>query len=338
MKQRFDTIKTAIPLEIVKIRDERDFRRTTQDDEGVVLSEILNYKLEKPLGLSVFQVKKTAGAVELIIEGSAKLLGLEYAEGVNIDNIGRWFEPVLQMGAVEFGKDEAVRRAKLYRVDVTDNIPVTHPVSEYISAFRQHALPERWVREPYATGIAFRKLNANHTRFIAYSPFDRMMKHPEEISLLNGERLRGMLRNESNHRTLDSMRRAFRLGAGDIMLSDVLRSQERVNLKAFDRLFSVEPNRYWKHETVMELMKRVKSMHELNNEVVYRFYVEAFGGDVRSFHEQVLKRLLSPGSNPSSYKRKFRQMATGRERRRGTPGASRQAELMNEVREYLKAS
>ena len=217
---RLDSLKLKIPLENVELQNDCFLEKTLTRHDGFVKSEqeTLDQDMNKVVGLKNIIVNQG-----VLVELSAKILGDDYLQGININNIERIAEAVSP-----FMKILSFEDAELLRCDCTTNIVVDN-VRESIAALRLGKSNSGYKVDDYKTalnnGIVFTGRQVSYkNRQIYYNKQVEMKlaRNKDFLSSLNHQvefydSLKPLLRIEQNISRKAPIRKRFRTKNTDIL-------------------------------------------------------------------------------------------------------------------------
>lgn len=304
--QRVDSLKMAIPSELLTITKESAFKMSL--DEDVITHRTWKNTKQYP-GLNQIAIGYGSGG-NTQLQVSAKLLGNDYAEGINKNNIENAFEIIKKWGHIDFDNAEVLNHATVRGVDVFKNINVNeeYGVGRYVDALKTRALPPGRVEKTTKWGkqsvVWRRQVKSYKERMIAYDKVAELMKAKNKDLLMLHDKAKIMgdyenvLRFEMNTDARGAFRKIReRFNISDNNLSSVLESETNVLWNIYQRMVNHEPNtqlKIWDNtdETQFESWKDAK------DEIGLRTIVEMYDGNFREVKEFMMK-FYSSKSNPT---------------------------------------
>ena len=230
-----DTLKFSVSPEAISPKKGKYQTLLRVDEAGELVPHRKTLQKSKGeyLGLGVLDFQRE----QVVCEISAKVLHGDYFRGITLDTVEQAVERIASYGVAEIDTGLFLETAKLFRVDVTNNVPVgdvTGTLRELWACsvnqfYETEMYPKRGARGQ--DGIAFK---GRGERLIAYDK-EREMRNKKESLHLDAPRFAGVLRVESSFRKLDAMRKRFDV-EGEPQLLDVLKSNRNPNLETLDNI------------------------------------------------------------------------------------------------------
>lgn len=239
---KLDTLRIQTPLEYLKDDIELSFfdriERTGADDSLDVQRCYLELKNEcRPLGVS--GIKVLDHAIDYTISG--KILGKEYYDLINKNNIEKVFETLNNETGIYIDTEKAIENSDILRCDVTENLEVKNPMDlqEYIGSLCLIPENSKFDVTSYKTeSVVFKhKGRTVRERLIFYLKYPEIVKDKELIKLLDHagvNRFSNVLRAETNIGKFQDIRDRFKVKENK--LYSVLSSNEKPLLQVYDHV------------------------------------------------------------------------------------------------------
>jgi hypothetical protein len=233
---RIDSNKIEAPLYLLKdYKKDRFIQKTLSNPEtGNIISSGI-YTNGLGLGIKNVTINENKGVFSL--ETSAKVLGEQYKDGINLNTIERVLDAVNATGIVSINKGEFIDTGKFLRLDVTDNIKIDGAKDmDIVDALMSLRGNSKFQATPYKRtknyGVTF-KNNASsfRERLIAYSKIHDIKKDRSLLDIVPYTHLAKefdkVWRVESNIAEFRKIRE--HLGVLDTGINSVLNSSAKVN-------------------------------------------------------------------------------------------------------------
>ena len=256
---KVDSISLKVPLEKVEITTKEQPPTNQQIDweTGEINFEKRRYREKLGFGLNSFSTEKVRGTAEIGL--SAKILGAEYFDGINQNNVKQVSENIKKVGVFKIS-EETLLGAEVLKLDTTENLrPEEIPVQRMIRSLHTGIVNTRYDAKGYggakATGVVFQAgAKSNSTRFLAYSKQDEMHRlsklksHSEFFNSLGAdfyrllEVARGVLRVELNLRDHKRIRERLDVEKelGIFQLATILESEQKPTFDVATDIFKPE--------------------------------------------------------------------------------------------------
>lgn len=219
---RLDTLKILVPNHYVK---HVDFGGMTK------VFDVYRYVFKDVLGMKMVQVSDEG----VILEGSSKLLGGEYKEGLNKENIHEFFEAFKSFVEVD---EKAYSESIVLMCDPFNDLRVSKNVDDYVLALRLSMIDSNYVVDFRTRGgysLSFKRKVKTYNEYIrVYNKYKELVRNRKEALKLGYENFKGVLRVEQRLSSFKRIREIFCVE--DNKLGLVLNSDEKVNLKALKRV------------------------------------------------------------------------------------------------------
>jgi len=253
---RVDSNTIEVPFDAIKHIDTTYLTHSQENKGGSIIKDLHRIKSnDLPFGISgieINNIRKTAR-----VETSAKILGADYLEGININTYSKWIDSINSLGIIELDKNSCFELGTFNKIDTTNNIDFTNlydldkDFNEVLGLLEVASLNDRFLVVPYNRkdnqGIEYRgnqKSEKNRLtmyrkyldlRKSANKDFINSFKNP--IAFL--ESTKNILRIEQNHTTFRSIRN--RLETPSNKINEVLQNGKNPNLKMLDKI--TQPHR-----------------------------------------------------------------------------------------------
>jgi hypothetical protein len=247
---RFDTMTIAIPTDSIRGVRRESFVENQQTDlqTGLVVTTQQAKNDHLPIGVSKIQYKEGRDYLATI---SAKTLGQDYLEGINLNNWDKAIEsisPILDIDINSLWEANPI----IHRCDNTDNIflsDIGHSKNEICrslySANRNERFIPKWYESKRKLGVEFFGTQQEKNRLIVYDKKLDLLKHqnkdfiksiPNPVKMFNdAERT---LRFETNHTSFRSMKNRFDVSKNH--LQEMLNSQSKVNYNYLNKVLKFD--------------------------------------------------------------------------------------------------
>ena len=176
-------------------------------------------------GISYITHNEFSGKTD--IEVSAKVLGNDYRQGININNIERLSDAINATGVIEITTDELLM-TQPYRVDVNQTIELSQLPKNAVDAMNLLKVQKGYQFAPYPKGITItRKAKSRNDRGNMYAKKDELLmasnkgyikQFPKVLDTFTDN----SFRIEHQLRKLEDIRKAYNIGTKDIELKQVL--------------------------------------------------------------------------------------------------------------------
>lgn len=240
------------------------------------------------------------------VEGSAKALGDQYYDLINIDTVERLIEGINDTGCIKLNVPGAIAASELLKVDTTQNLILPSSSLMYVNSLNEIRLNSKYQVDPFRrrtnTGIVFKgKQTSFKERQIFYDKLVEIRKDEELIKVVGWNKLeaqfKGVLRVESNFTAKQKIRDYC---GGRSNLLAVLQADAKPNYSLFRKiagktnsipLFSEYEG--YKLMDIEKLEGRKKIIADLN------------------FDPDLINQFIDSrvGGNNSRYKREYRELA-----------------------------
>lgn len=159
---KLDTISLTTSTKYIREANKHKFERNIKNKSNGLrmISHSLN---TNAYGIGNATINETFNKVSLTL--NSKLLGNNYHLGITSDTIGQLVHHLSQEGLdldIDF-----INECKLKRVDVTDDIQITKPYSEYINSLN-HLTASKFTKTAYDTGIVFKEKLKYHKLYTTF--------------------------------------------------------------------------------------------------------------------------------------------------------------------------
>lgn len=312
--QRVDSMDISISSDLITITNKDKFQR-----QNVLHGELVaeSFSGQRFPGLNGISVGYSSGN-NTLIKVSAKLMGNDYAEGINKNNIEKAFDTIKKFGALDFDNQEFYDNAVLRSVDVFKNVKVNpeYGVGRYVDALKTRAIPPNRIDKTAKWGkksvVWKRNVSSYKERMIAYDKVMELMKHTNKEFLMLHDKSKIMadyenvLRFETNTGASGAMKKIReRFNTEDNNLCSVLESESNVLWKIYERMVSEENsnqlNIWDNHDT-----SAFDSWSDCVSEIGLRTIIEMFDGNYDSVKSYML-RFYGEKSNPTREIKKIKQ-------------------------------
>lgn len=247
---RFDTMTIAIPTDSIRRVRMESFVGNQQTDYGT--GQVVTTEQAKsdhlPIGVSKIQYKD---GKDYLVTISAKTLGQDYLEGINLNNWDRAIDgisPILDIDANILWDNNPI----IHRCDNTDNILLSDIGyskreicrSLYSSKRNERFIP-KWFESKKELGVVFNGSQQEKHRFTIYDKYldlnkvenkDFLRSIPNPMKMYNDAEK--SIRFEANHTTFRSMRNRFDVSKNH--LQEMLNSNSKVNYNYLNKVLKYD--------------------------------------------------------------------------------------------------
>lgn len=178
----------------------------------------------------------------VVVEFSSKILKEKYPECINRNTVEEALTN-LSCDAIQFNTIRLLENARCGRIDVTDDLRVTHDVPDYVAALSICGACNRFEIIPYSReSILFRnKAKSFHESISFYGKFEEIQNDPI-CEWIGSYIFRNVLRAEQRIISFRKIREKFKLPDGDPMFQDILESTYLHNFEMFQKLKMTIPD------------------------------------------------------------------------------------------------
>jgi hypothetical protein len=343
-KLRIDSLKVKFPSDFVRsVRDESFIQHLTlvgnngELRKGRKSLDRKSHASGDVVGLKNIELREDFSILEI----SAKVLRERYHELISLENIEEVVSRVNGTGIITLAPS-FLDHAQVLKCDCTSDLHVSRDVGEYLQSLKTIAfLNPKYHAKPYKrTGLVLRReVSSYGERLLLYDKFTEVMRDKDRKAL-KADNFRDVLRVESNHVELRSIRKRLGLPEGDIRLMDALSSKENPNLKIFSNVFD-SPDIAEAKARYDRLRANGEPMHKLEKRYGRENIIADCNHDMRLVRE-FLKGKYSEGSNISHIVREYSELLADM-LARGEAGEESRAltfdtECIGELRELLKVA
>lgn len=237
---RLDSTKILVPNEVINHVNRYDFiLKQDANGDGVLISDKLQ---TTQTGLNGFKSIIIDNRTQTTtVELSAKILGSNYFEGINLNTVSQAVETINKTGIITFDVNRFLDKSQVLRCDVTDNIKPEVTGETFYKTLA--SLP---IAQKYRTDLFNRKNNLGVTwngqqktirdRIIFYDKTldiirDKQFKNSPYAHKLYND-FKGVVRVESNHSQFKQLNKIF----GTRSLTGILESDVKTNYQIFNRI------------------------------------------------------------------------------------------------------
>lgn len=314
--QRLDSVKLSIPSELITLQDP-----SLYDYDTIRQGELVSKKFTKENKRAGFNEivigygGKTGG--KTTIDLSAKVLGMNYREGINCNNIDFVLDEVQKEYAISFNKNEFMDNVECRRSDVCNNIPIKKGAGGYIKALNL-IVPSQKIQKCSFTDesiIFHRNVKTYKERLIVYNKVRELSKakNKDFVGIYGEDVLRtfgNTLRVEANVMGKGYVRTAQRLfGTNDVKLASILNSDRNVCYQIYKRMIEENSNRneIKFYDNMLEQYDTLSNMIKMEGMVSI---VKRLDGDWTAIKELIMRfAQRSSKYKPSAALKTFRRLA-----------------------------
>lgn len=242
------------------------------------------------------------GESEIKIEGSAKALGQNYLEGININTIEQYLHEINKSGLIEIDKNTFIENAVVYRADITDNLKVKN-IEKTLMDLKILSANNYYDTKPYHSGMVITSRHKkDKERLIAYDKFSDVSKdtiaNRELAKVFDINKARNVFRIESNNKTFRRLRTNLNLSNNKTpTLLDVLQSESKPNYNIFTKMFEIKPESKIKtYGAIQMLLELGYKQHQIEKELGMRAIVESYNYNFETI--KTMLNMTTKGRNP----------------------------------------
>ncbi len=285
---------------------EKYFYRKNLFDEttGELLKDtsILNSSrlLKKPLGIKNIEYNRTMGEVKLYI--TSKCLKQDYKKLISIESIDDVLNSVNESGFIEIIPDLVKKTAKVTSLDLTRDVPISKPTSNYLKDLRILGTQGNFRIKNYKSGVEiYSEARSNTQRMVIYSKYEELnskkVAKTELLKHIDKEDFKDKLRIEANLRNPDMIRKYFKIKKDeDIMLLSILEHKSNVLSNYFNYMWPTLKI----EKSFEDIWYATLSPAETAKRIGEKVIIEKCGFNRNNIREY-LKSLLLGKKNPSYY-------------------------------------
>ena len=326
---RLDTIKLKFPADLVTTINDASFVREVRSSGGVEVSDKLT---ANRIGLGCKSIEIDNLKRDVVVELSAKILKGGYFDLININTVNQCFDTINSIGIVKLKTNDVIDQAMLLRADVTKNLVVKGPLSQYVEALNHLRVNNRYKVDTYRqknnNGIVFQgKQSSFKERMIFYDKAidvsrDKLLQAEVSLPKLLND-FSHVLRCETNIAQLRKIRELC--GGGNSLLS-VLKSDANPNLYLFNKVNSKSVN--------LELFSQFDGMpfYQVEKLMGQQQIIKELQYDMDLIYQFIESRVRG---NVSRYKRRYRSLCY--EMQQGRADAINN-DLLIEIEQQLKVA
>jgi hypothetical protein len=323
-----------ITLDRIKIKTNSRYVKHMDTISSSVISrnnieEAVRYNQGKPYKLYINNSLKDN---KCNIEFSAKVLGDEYYQLINKDNIRQCLENINGLGLCRFEVEDIVNESEVMSLDITSDIsgisiPDRIAVKSCLRYINKYHI-EKYSRDGI-TIMKDAKTPNRKERLIIYDKY-KELHNADNRAFINSiddayamfSRFYGKFRVEANVKTHKQIRDLFQVES--IKLLDVLHSDANPLLTLFDNIFNVPDTRVYKVDETQTLLS-----YESFNDMKDALILKACDNDLEKV-DLLLKNYLAPTTNKKVYRDKFIKLLNNT-----NPATNMNFTIMKKVREEI---
>lgn len=269
------------------------------------------------------------------IEVSAKILAERYFENISLENICDVIQRINESDLIEIDDVETLNSAICFRVDSTNNLILPEGMKKKVISDLSlvFSRSERYDLKPYLNGglVITSKQSSKPMRLILYDKYEEMTssKHKKTFKGINPEPFKNVLRVESNHRQLKTIRSIFGLKPkSECYLMDILKSDNNPNLSLVSEVFPKKGIEQ-KVDYTLEILQSSQDLHKIRTLLGSIDIIKFCNYDDVIVYNYLKSKLKG---NISRYVREFRQiMKTIKEIDKDFTGACESLELVKKL-------
>jgi len=274
---KLDTISLTTSTEYIRQADKHKFERNIKDKSNghQMISHSLN---TNAFGIGNASINETFNKVSLTL--NSKLLGDNYHLGITLGTINQLVHNLSKEG-LDLDPD-FVNECKLKRIDVTDDIQITKPYSEYINSLN-HLTAPKFTKTAYNTGIVFKEKLKHHKLYTTFYSKDFQPNNDKHFFKKYPEVMKHFDK---------TLRMETKLGKGgtiskhlnSVMLPEIL-SAESLNKQVLQKIISKQDSFPYLYETDEFSIAEEKDL-------IYTKYLnEVYNGDREAIKKHLKRKL-----------------------------------------------
>lgn len=330
-----DTLKVQFPTEL-SIFDVNQYNKTIKYYTEFK-NESISYQLAPGNsfpGISNILINQN----NTVIEFSSKLIPDLYSEMININTVEKYFDAINETKLIQFNTPELISNCKVFRCDVTNNMPLNSDVCSYINLLSIFKLNNKFDCKHYINESVIFTYDAKEKylkeRLQIYNKYPELLKaeNKEFIKKINPEEFKNILRFESRISNLKLMRKSFNIK--DTNLLSLLNSNTPVNSNLFNKVTDISKHRIEEFKT-LKILLEMKSKLKLSQ-------IRNLQGDLAiiktcNYDINIIKSLLKINStaNNSRYVRHYKELIHSVNDKNNSYSIDAK---INEIKEYLKVA
>ena len=266
--------------------------KTISVEKGYLQKDLL------PFGVKSIDCINTFDDFKIILELSAKTLKENYDKSINKNTVDQLINNI-SSESISF-KPENFYSSQVLKFDPNNNININKPKYKYIQALSFLKMNSRVKVDPYLknNGIVITKNVKTKNisfRMSIYDKFYDMVSgtSKEMQEFINPEIFRNKLRIETNQRHFKQFRKYLNINTNEIQLSDLLNSNEKVNLKVFNEI-----TKGYQFELFDNPKYENMNWNEFKNRISIETIIKECNFDINLIRE-LIKTKLSKNTKPS---------------------------------------
>jgi hypothetical protein len=292
-----DSVSLVFPISAIRRKEiEGEMRIAQMFDRILGRREVIVFERLKGLKSLIIDWDRERAKFQF----SAKVLGKDYFNLINKNNIEQVFEIINSLEIVEFYTDRVLEYGEVVNCDFTANLKVTEPVRRYIFDLYMEAkkYSRKFFIKSYKGSVVFEEAKKiKPLRFIVYDKYSEMLKKKDHD--LGIEKFRNVLRLEINAKTKKNVRDLA--GVETNRLLDILNSKANPYLKVFEKLFRNKLELILDEKSILEGLEKkdIRKYYEAKGVIHafealedYKSFLVFEGGYSESNARKVLRDLL----------------------------------------------
>ncbi len=341
-----DSFKIEAPVSVLKRFNQNSSEIQVVQGDRYCRGEMLDSRFTVSNiapGWNYFENNKTKQ--NIIIGGSAKILGDDYFKGINQNTIGQVVDQVNKFGSsfLELDVSSIIEEGKFLSIDTTNNLHVSHTPLQYLEAMNLYRVNYRYKTDFSNTrknqGIVFAgKQTSFKERIILYAKYVELTNKPEAKTFLatlkNPVRLldesRSVLRCEQNNVQLRKIRE--RLNIQDTSILNVLTSLANPNYHVLNKVI-----RGGGQLSLFSELDEYKSFHMLEKRKGQESIIRECLYDIHLIRE-IMQHYYSEGPNMRRQLKEYKDLIVMLQEKESSSQEGTTNELIDEVMNLLKAS
>lgn len=307
---RFDTMSIAIPTDLLLDYDRSKFGSNVRRDSWRVPlkdCDVLETRITNNI-LGLCDVYIDNIKQEIVIEFSAKFLKTEYMDGVHVENILKIVDLLKDEKIMDIEKSLVLEKARVYKVDVTENLKLSKPINEYIEALTLVLTKGNYIVTRFNSGIMIKSAYPNNKFYIIF--YDKSEEIRKALKtrgkkISTNELLKhvpmsafdGILRVELGLHHFNSIRKEFCLDTkGDIDLKAIFNFDKNILDSAVEKVTFTDFSKYPGDDIFKKsikkrdkLLARIGTLSMYNGNVkLNREYIKKEKGYISSYDNKLI--------------------------------------------------
>lgn len=244
------------------------FTRDQSQKQNVIIRDVYRSPEDLILGLKNITLDNLTG--RFTVEVSAKILGADYYDNININNIERVIDIINSTGIIEINKSR-IADIGVLRVDICDNIEVEKSKDKYLNSLWMYKYNDKFNCDTQYIKKGTIIFTANKAKDAErISVYDKKFdmnkaknRELQELLFLQGRlnQFDNVLRVEQNVKTFSSMRQIIGVNTtieNGAKIIDILQSKKRCNFNLLNSIVEEPPPSLFKEYEGMKFCDEEK--------------------------------------------------------------------------------